>query len=125
MDIKLKLAEVINIYQTLKIIIDDGEEINSLFKFKLLGIMKCIEPTIANFEIIRNEKIIKYGKETKDGNIQIPKDDTDAIEKFNKDISELINSEVSINIQKLKVSDIFNKGVKAEYLVGLYPIIEE
>ena len=32
---------------------------------------------------------------------------------------------MEINIQKLKPSDVFDKGLPAEYLVGLYPIIEE
>ena len=52
MEIKLKLGEVLNLNQILKIIIDDSEsKIDSLLKFKLLGIMKSIEPLIQNFEI--------------------------------------------------------------------------
>ena len=36
-----------------------------------------------------------------------------------------VNSEVEVNIQKLKAVDVFDKGLPAEYLVGLYSIIEE
>lgn len=126
MEIKLKLSDVLNLNQTLKVIIDDAEaKIDSVFKFKLLGIMKSIENHTANFEIIRNEKINEYGKETFDGYISIDKEDVEAVKRFNDDLMELINSEVSINITKLKSSDVFNKGLKAEYLIGLYPIIEE
>lgn len=126
METNLKLSDLLNLNQTLKLIIDDSEtKIDSLFKFKLLGIMKSIESHVSSFEIIRNEKINEYGKETENGNIGIPPDDQDAIKKFNEDLMEVINSEVSININKLKSNEVFDKGVKAEYLIGLYPIIEE
>lgn len=126
MELTLKLGEVLHLSQTLKSIIDDTEtKIDALFKFKLLGILKSIELPVANFETIRNEKIMEFGKETEDGNVQIPKDDEDAIKKFNDSLMEVINSNVSINIDKLKASDVFNKGVKAEYLMGLYPIMKK
>ena len=126
MEMKLKLREVLNLNQILKIIIDDSEsKIDSLLKFKLLGIMKSIEPLVQNFEIIRNEKINEYGEPTDDGRVQISVENKDAIKKFNEDINKLASEEVSINITKFKPSDIFDKGLKAEYLIGLYPIIEE
>lgn len=126
MEIKLTLGEVLNLNHVLKSIIDDNEtKIDSLFKFKLLGVMKSIETHVANFETIRNEKINEYGKQTEDGSVSIPPEDKEAIRKFNDDLIKLINSEGTVNIAKLKTSDVFDKGVKAEYLIGLYPIIEE
>lgn len=126
MEIKLKLSDVLNLNQTLKVIIDDTEaKIDSVFKFKLLGIMKSIENHTANFEIIRNEKINEYGRKTSDGHISIDKEDTEAVKRFNDDLTNVINSEVSVNITKLKSGDVFNMGLKAEYLIGLYPVIEE
>lgn len=126
MEVKMKLNEVLNLNQTLKLIIDDtNAKTDTLFKFKLLGIMKSLETHVANFETIRNEKIVELGKETEDGNVQIPKEDTETIKKFNDALMEVINSEVTVNIDKLKPEDVFNKGVNAEYLIGLYPIIEE
>lgn len=126
MEIKLTLSEVLNLNHVLKLIIDDSEPtIDSLFKFKLLGIMKSMETLVTNFETIRNEKINEYGKPAEDGSVSIPAEDKEAIQKFNDDLINLINSEVAVNITKLKASDVFDKGVKAEYLIGLYPIIEE
>ena len=126
MEITLKLGEVLNLNQSLKLIIDDTKaKIDPLFKFKLLGIMKAIESHVANFETIRNEKINEYGKENGDGSISIDKEDSKALKHFNEDILKIINSEVCVNISKLKAIDVFDKGVKAEYLMGLYPIIEE
>lgn len=122
---KLKLNEVLNLNQTLKLIIDDpARKIDPLFKFKLLGIMKAIEHPVSNFELIRNEKINEYGSKTDDGNICIPGDDADAIKRFQDDLREVIESEVEVNITKLHAADVFHQGVSAEYLVGLYAIIE-
>lgn len=126
METTIKLSELININQTLKYIIESTDiKIDSLLKFKLLGIMKSIEPMINNFEIIRNEKIREFGTEMDDGSIQIVKDDMVAIQKFSESLEDVINSEVKVNIEKIKASDIFNKGIKAEYLAQLFSIIKE
>ena len=127
---KIKLGNVLEINNVLKSIIDNTElKIDALFKFKLLGIMKSFEVPIANFEVIRNEKIKEYGKELEDENgnksIGIDANDKDTIVKFSEDINKVIESEVDVNIEKLKAIDVFDKGLPTEYLVKLYPIIEE
>ena len=123
---KIKLGTVLDLNAMLKAIIDNTElKIDSLLKFKLLGILKNIEIPVNNFEAVRNEKIREYGKENDEGNIGISADDTESMEKFTKDMNEVINSDVEVNIQKLKATDVFDKGLPAEYLVGLYSIIEE
>ena len=127
---KIKLGNVLEINNVLKSIIDNTElKIDALFKFKLLGIMKSFETPIANFEVIRNDKIKEYGKELEDENgnksIGIDANDKDTIVKFSEDINKVIESEVDVNINKLKSVDVFDKGLPADYLVRLYPIIEE
>ena len=123
---KIKLETVLDLNAMLKAIIDNTElKIDSLLKFKLLGILKNIEIPVNNFEAVRNEKIREYGKENDEGNIGISADDTESMEKFTNDMNEVINSDVEVNIQKLKADDVFDKGLPAEYLVGLYSIIEE
>ena len=123
---KIKLKDILQINNILKSIIENSEiKIDPLFKFKLLGIMKGIEIPINNFETIRNEKIREYGKENEDGNIGISSDDTESIKKFSEEMEKVIDSDVEVNIQKLSPSDVFDKGLSADYLVGLYPIIEE
>ena len=127
---KIKLGNILEINNVLKSIIDNTElKIDALFKFKLLGIMKSFEIPIANFDVIRNEKIKEYGKETEDENgnksIGIDANDKDAIAKFSEDINKVIDSEIDVNIEKLKAIDVFDKGLPTEFLVKLYPIIEE
>ena len=127
---KIKLGNVLEINNVLKQIIDNSElKIDALFKFRLLGIMKNLEVPIANFNVIRDEKIKEYGKELEDENgnksIGIDANDKDAIAKFSEDINKVIDSEINVNIEKLKAIDVFDKGLSTEYLVKLYPIIEE
>ena len=127
---KIKLGNVLEINNVLKQTIDNTElKIDALFKFRLLGIMKNLEVPIANFNVIRDEKIKEYGKELEDENgnksIGIDANDKDAIAKFSEDINKVIDSEVDVNIEKLKAIDVFDKGLPTEYLVKLYPIIEE
>ena len=127
---KIKLGNILEINNVLKQIIDNSElKIDALFKFRLLGIMKNLEVPIANFNVIRDEKIKEYGKELEDENgnksIGIDANDKDAIAKFSEDINKVIDSEVEVNIEKLKAIDVFDKGLSTEYLVKLYPIIEE
>ena len=127
---KIKLGNVLEINNVLKQIIDNSElKIDALFKFRLLGIMKNLEVPIANFNVIRDEKIKEYGKELEDENgnksIGIDANDKDTIVKFSEDINKVIESEVDVNIEKLKAIDVFDKGLPTEYLVKLYPIIEE
>ena len=127
---KIKLGNILEINNVLKQIIDNSElKIDALFKFRLLGIMKNLEVPIANFNVIRDEKIKEYGKELEDENgnksIGIDANDKDAIAKFSEDINKVIDSEVEVNIEKLKAINVFDKGLSTEYLVKLYPIIEE
>lgn len=124
---KMKLKEIMVLNQILKNIIDQDTDrkIQALFKFKILGILKNMESPIANFEVIRNEKIKEYGTEGEDGTISIPEDNEKIIKQFTEDLNSLMESEVEISIEKLKAEDVFNAGVPADYLVGLYGIIEE
>lgn len=125
MEIKMTLGEALNINHSLRRIIDDSKsDTDVLLKFRLLGIMKSLEPHITNFEAVRNETIARFGEKTEDGRIQISADNSEALDSFNREISKVIDSEISVRIDKLKPEEIFGKGVKSEYLIGLYTIIE-
>lgn len=124
MEVTLKLKDVLKLNNALKAIIDDID-IDALLKFRLLGIMKEIEGHVSNFNVICNEKIAEYGKKDDEGNIAIPSEDKESIRKFNDVMRKVTDSEVSIHVMKIKSKEIFSKGIKSEYLMGLYPIMEE
>lgn len=123
---KMNLSEIIKLNSLIKTIIDNTDlKIDSLLKFKLLGIMKTLEIPVGNFEKIRNEKIYEYGNTNENGNVEISKDDTEAMDKFMNDIDKLLSTDIEVNLPKLKTTDVFDKCLPADYLVGLYSIIEE
>lgn len=138
----MKVKEVLNYNRIIKAIIDNANDVNSLVKFKLLGMLKQFEPIVANFETIRDEKIVKYGKTTEDGQTAIvpPKKDDfendeefekaskeyeDIIKKFTSEMDEVLDSEIDIEIKKFNYNDIMNAGVPSDYLVAIYGLIEE
>lgn len=126
MEIKVKLNEAIHMHSTIKSIMDDSEiKLNVLLKFRLLGVMRAIEPHILNFEMIKNEKILEYGRENKDGTYQIQKNDTKSIEKFTEDMKQVLDSEVSISVEPFTPDEVIDKGLKSDCLIDLYPIIRE
>lgn len=122
----MKLIEVLNLNTVIKNIIDNGQlELDTLVKFRLLGIMKALEHHVASFEMLRSEKIRAYGQADEEGNIRIDPENKEAIEQFNASLEPLLSSEVKADFEKIKARDIFNKGLPADYLVALYNIIEE
>ena len=126
MEIKLKLNEVINMNTVIKNIISDKNiELDSLAKFKFLGIINSLKGHIENFEVIRNEKILEYGKNNEKGQKYIDPKDTETLKKFSEELSAILNSEVTVNIEKIKIDNIFDKGISIDYLTVLYPIMEE
>lgn len=122
----MKLFELLNLNETIKNIIDDKDSgIDALIKFKLLGMMKAFEDTVQNFEIVRNEKIREFGEEGENGQISIDINNSEAVGKFNDALTPLLQSDVSVTIDKLKADDIFNCRIPANILVKLYDIIEQ
>lgn len=136
----MKISEIINYNEIAKAIINEIN-IDSLAKFRLLGLCKQFESIVENYEVVRNELIQKYG-ENKNGTFGIfepikdnySSDDeyNTAVEKYNAAITGLKNelaiildSETSIKINKIKYSDIINAGIPADYLLAIYDLIEE
>ncbi|MCH5265807.1 MAG: hypothetical protein J1F02_07895 [Lachnospiraceae bacterium] len=121
-----KLIQFINLNHTIKTIIDDSTvTLSPLFQFRLLGVMKKIEPHLANFEVVRNDKIREYGEEKEDGSLSIPAENKEAMEKFNEAMSQVLDGKVTIGIEPFTVEEVFEEGIKAEYLMGLYDIMEK
>lgn len=138
----MTVNEILKYNKMIKSIIDESNEINSLVKFKLLGILKQFEPVVQNFEIIKNDAIMKYGEINEQGvyaikppnikdygdeesYITAEKQFKESLDKFNEDVDKIAKSEVDIKLSKIKYTDIMNAGVPAEYLVAIYDFIEE
>lgn len=81
------------------------ELVNKPFKgsisFKLMRLMKKIDEESKTLEGVRNNLLKKYGKKNQDGILTIQED---KIEECNKELEELINTEIEINAEKIPVS---------------------
>lgn len=129
---KMTLNDVLVLNDIVKALIDNTElKISPIFKFKLLGIVKNLEVPVGNYQMIREEKIREYGTEVVDeegnptGDVEIKADDVESMAKFAKDMDAFIQTDVEVDIQKLKVQEVFDAGVPSDYLVRLFNIIEE
>lgn len=126
MEIKLRLEDALAAHKVLGTIIDNTElKIDVLLKFRLLSLKTYISPIVSNFEIVKNEKIIEYGKENKDGSFQILPSDKTAVNKYTKALKETMDSTVTVVTEKIKPGEIFNKGITSDYLEVLLPFIGE
>lgn len=121
----MKLATVLSLNDVLKQIIDNETIPDVSLKFKLLTIAKALENHVLHFQMLRNQKIKEYGQEDDEGTIAIALSDSVSMEKFSADMKALMDTEVMVNLTKLKPEDVFNKGLPSEALVGLYEIIEK
>ena len=121
----MKLAQILNLNYVIKKIVDDNKITSPLLKFKLLSIMKVFEPSVNNFDIIRNDLILKYGTKNENGNFEIAKNDAEAIKNFNSEIEKIANEDIDIIVPKIKADEVFNAGISADYLLSLYDIITE
>lgn len=138
----MKIGDILNYNRSIKLIIDNAKDVNSLVKFRLLGMLKQFEPVVQNYETIREEKIQEYGTVSEDGRIGIfePHEDAfeavndyqeakakydETIKKFSNDLDEILNSEADIEIKKFKYTDIMDAGLSSDYLMVIYDLIEE
>ena len=135
-------GEILKYDGIIKNLIDNATDINSLAKFRLLGMLKQFEPIEQNYNTIREDNIRKLGTMSDDGRFGIfePKreafEDDDSfntafedyektIKAFDDALNEVLNSESDIEIKKFKYGDIMNAGIPTKYLVAIYDLIEE
>ena len=136
------VREVLKYNNIIKSIIDNAKDVNSLVKFKLLGMIKQFENIVANTENIRVELLEKYGETKEDGTVSIMPPSKDDIEdeteyekaykdyeesykKFIEEYGAILDSKIDIQLKKFKSSEIMNMGIPSDYLVALYDLIEE
>lgn len=86
--------------------------------------MKALEPVVANFEFVKNEKIKEYGKEDDNGQVSInPEEEPETFKKYQTEIEELLSTFVKVDT--IKAEDVIDKDIPADALVAIYDLIGE
>lgn len=125
---KIKLGEALKVNKIIRGLLKNTELQDVSFKFRLLLFANALQPMEQNFDMLRNQKIMELGTKIKDENEQeklyIPAEDTEAIKKFNESIEQLLSTEITIPVDKLKAQDVFDKNLSVDDMIGLCSVIE-
>ena len=118
----IKLSEAIESYQNLLKIANLKCSAKTAFRFAKL--LKELEPHIANFESVRNEKIKEYGDLIDDENQKYDFSDENKA-KLESEIKEMINDDINLSFDKMIIDDFNGIEIEPSVLIGLMPLIQE
>ncbi|MFZ5986929.1 MAG: hypothetical protein ACOYWZ_07380 [Bacillota bacterium] len=91
---KLTLKEILQNVESLGKLLNKELPVKTAYRLGRLS--KALQSELDQFNLTRNNLIKKYGKE-KDGQYQIDPEDKISIEKFSKEIDELLAIEINID----------------------------
>lgn len=117
---KLKLMQIINAKDSLVEL--SQKDLAVMASYRVAKILKKIDPEIAIYEDERIKLIRKYGEESEPGRLQVKQEN---IPEYVKELETLVQQEVDIDIQKVKISEIGNIDIKPAVLINLDFMIEE
>lgn len=125
--IKVKISELLNSTETLQKL--SQKDFKAKLAWSISRLLKTAENEIQAFNDTRMNLIRKYGE--KDDNGELITDDkgnckinSDCIEQFNKEFSELIDTEVEINANKLTFNMLENIDFTPSDMAILEPFVE-
>ncbi len=123
---KIKLQTIIIADSIFKNIIDNDKEnkINPIVKFKMLTYMKEFNNFISSFKTIENSKIEEYGVFDETMERHVLTKDSENFPKFELEITQLLEEEINVNIEKIKINDASLWGLTSNEMVILYDMIE-
>lgn len=101
---KLSMEKLVQIKPSLQTLL--SQDIPVKTSFKLTKWIKTLNPEYESFEENRKKLFEKYGEKNIEGNVEIkPKN----IEIFNKQLRELLDIEVDVKLDKIKLEDLGEK----------------
>lgn len=123
-EIQCKIGQIMDIYIVIKKIIEDKKIDNALLKYKLLTVFKSIEGIVNNFNVIRNEKVRKYGSLDDEGNYNIDSTDKNH-DAYVSELDEVLMFDEVVKVKTLKASEVFSEEIPLLELSVLFPIITD
>ena len=94
---KLKLSKIINSVPAFKLL--TAQTTNAKTAFKLARVLNTLQSELDVFEQTKNNLLTKYQDETQ-------KISEENLEIVKKELTDLMNEEIEINIQQIPISDV-------------------
>ena len=117
----MKLSSCVGFEEAFKTIM--GEKVDFKLAYRLTKILKKLEGELESFREAQKVILIKYGKKEKDGRMRLQ---PDKLEDFNKDLNELLNSEVDVEFEPIPMEKIEAMGaITPQVMLQLSEFVEE
>ena len=109
--IKIKINDLLNTTETLQKLA--SKEMKAKLSWQIARLLKSAEKEIQDFNETRMNLINKYGEKGEDGNLITDdkgncKITPDSVNTFSAELNELVQSEVEINANKIRIDDLEN-----------------
>jgi hypothetical protein len=125
---KIKLKDVVNSIEALKIL---GEQKLPIFtSFKISLFLKNVSPEVEIYEKERNKLMLELGKpdkskDEKGNEIDIFKFEPEKGKEFTEKLTEILEVELSVNKPDISIKDLGNINIEPRHLVALGWLIKE
>ena len=126
--ITVKISDVVNSMEILQKLAQ--QNFKAKLALSIARILKAVEVEIQTFNTTRIDLIKKYGTKDENGEL-ITNDegnciiDPESIEIFNKEFSDLLNTEIEINANKINVDLLEERDFTPSEIAALEPFLEE
>ena len=125
--INLKMNDLLNATETLQKL--SQKELKAKLALQISRILKEGEREIQNFNEVRTNLINKYGEKDSEGQLVTDENDNckipnDQVDNFSKELNELVNMDIEINANKVKLDDLENIDFTPADMFALEPFIE-
>lgn len=108
-----------------------GAKLKARTAFQVGKLLREIEKEVQTFEKARADAVQKYGTFNDDGTVktdennQILFKDDDAMKAFVDEVTELLNTTVTLNAEKIRLDDIENVDFTPGQILEMEKLIEE
>lgn len=125
--IKIKVSELLNGSEALQKLA--GTELKARLAWQVGRLLKAADVEIQGFNETRMNLIKKYGEKDENGELITDEKDNckinpESMSDFTNELNELIESEIEINANKIKIDDLDNQEFTPAEMAQLEPFVD-
>lgn len=114
--------EIMQVYKGINKIYDSNMKLGVKLSYVLAKDLKVLQPLAEVIEKEQYKLFLKHGNRKEDGNVEVPKEN---IEALNQDLAQLGEIENKALITKIKLADFDTDVIDFSIITDLMPIIIE